>query len=172
MQEHISHTIAPVWDKNCTALILGTMPSPASRKAAFFYMHPQNRFWKVLSAVFNEPLNCPNSSDQQDAARKERTELLLRHHLAVWDVLADCEISGAQDSSIRNPVPNDFSVILETANIKKIFTTGQTAYKLYTRLCLPITHIPAVCLPSPSPANQGRWPLDKLIAVYSSLRGD
>ena len=125
--EHIIHSIEPVFDTESRVLILGTMPSPKSREVQFYYGHPQNRFWRVLAAVLGEEV--------------------------LWDVLAECEITGASDSSIRNPVANDLSVILGHAPVQAVFTTGATAWKLYTRLQKPHTEIEAVRLPSTSPAN-------------------
>ena len=142
--EHIIHSIEPVFDTESRVLILGTMPSPKSREVQFYYGHPQNRFWRVLAAVLGEEV--PRSVPEKKA-------MLLRHRIALWDVLAECEITGASDSSIRNPVANDLSVILGHAPVQAVFTTGATAWKLYTRLQKPHTGIEAVRLPSTSPAN-------------------
>ena len=142
--EHIIHSIEPVFDAESRVLILGTMPSPKSREVQFYYGHPQNRFWRVLAAVLGEEV--PQSVP-------EKKTMLLRHRIALWDVLAECEITGASDSSIRNPVANDLSVILNHAPVQAVFTTGATAWKLYTRLQKPHTGIEAVRLPSTSPAN-------------------
>ena len=142
--EHIIHSIEPIFDAESRVLILGTMPSPKSREVQFYYGHPQSRFWRVLAAVLGEEL--PQSVPEKKA-------MLLRHRIALWDVLAECEITGASDSSIRNPVANDLSVILDHAPVQAVFTTGATAWKLYTRLQKPHTGIEAVRLPSTSPAN-------------------
>ena len=142
--EHIIHSIEPVFDAESRVLILGTMPSPKSREVQFYSGHPQNRFWRVLAAVLGEEV--PQSVPEKKA-------MLLRHRIALWDVLAECEITGASDSSIRNPVANDLSVILNHAPVQAVFTTGATAWKLYTRLQKPHTGIEAVRLPSTSPAN-------------------
>lgn len=142
--EHIIHSIEPVFDTESRVLILGTMPSPKSREVQFYYGHPQNRFWRVLASVLGEEV--PQSVPEKKA-------MLLRHRIALWDVLAECEITGASDSSIRNPVANDLSVILDHAPVQAVFTTGATAWKLYTRLQKPHTGIEAVRLPSTSPAN-------------------
>ena len=142
--EHIIHSIEPVFDAESRVLILGTMPSPKSREVQFYYGHPQNRFWRVLAAVLGEEV--PQSVPEKKA-------MLLRHRIALWDVLAECEITGASDSGIRNPVANDLSVILDHAPVQAVFTTGATAWKLYTRLQKPHTGIEAVRLPSTSPAN-------------------
>ena len=142
--EHIIHSIEPVFDAESRVLIQGTMPSPKSREVQFYYGHPQNRFWRVLAAVLGEEV--PRSVPEKKA-------MLLRHRIALWDVLAECEITGASDSSIRNPVANDLSVVLDHAPVQAVFTTGATAWKLYTRLQKPHTGIEAVRLPSTSPAN-------------------
>jgi len=142
--EPLIHTIAPVYGPNSRVLVLGTFPSPKSRKAGFYYMHPQNRFWPILAELLDVPL---------PADIPRRKALLLEHNIALWDVLARCEIAGAADHSIRGAVPNDLDRILHAADICGIFTTGQKAYQLYRRYCQPRTGREAVCLPSTSPAN-------------------
>ena len=139
----ILHPIPPVYDEASRVLILGSFPSVRSREEGFFYGHPQNRFWRVLAAVRNAPV---------PATTKEKTEFLLREHIALWDVIASCEIEGSADSSIRNAVPNNLSRILQAAPVAAVFTNGKTADRLYDRYFgkLPI---PKTCLPSTSPAN-------------------
>ena len=144
--EHAVHNIAPVWDENSRILILGSFPSVKSREAQFFYAHKQNRFWRVLSAILGE--NVPESMDEKRA-------MLLRHGIALWDVIASCEISGSSDSSIKNAVPNDISEILSKSNVMRIFANGNTAFRLYEKYIFPKTGIPAKKLPSTSPANAG-----------------
>lgn len=156
----VVHPIKPLFDENSRALILGTMPSPKSREACFYYAHPQNRFWKVLAAVFDAPF---------PATSAERTNFALSHGIALWDVLHSCEIVGASDASIKNPVANDLSVILAHAPIRAIFCTGRTAAALYKRLILPRTSIQAVTLPSPSPANCA-VSFERLCSAYSIVR--
>lgn len=142
--EQVVHDFAPVFDKESRVLMLGTMPSPKSRETGFYYGHPRNRFWKVMADVCGE---------EQPQTREDKIAFALRNHIAVWDVLAGCEIRGADDSSIRNPRANDLSRILDAADIKAIFTTGTKAAQLYKRYCYPVTGIEAVALPSTSPAN-------------------
>lgn len=161
-RERIEHGIAPVFDGRSEVLVLGTMPSPASREAAFFYGHPQNRFWRVLAALFDEPAPVTNG---------ERTDLLLRHHIALWDVLASCDIRGASDASIANARPNDLGRILSAASIRRVFCTGATSARLYGKLCEPATGLAAVKLPSPSPANAG-WSLPRLVEAYRPLAAE
>jgi TDG/mug DNA glycosylase family protein len=157
----VLHSLDPVYDSDCTILILGTMPSPTSREKGFYYSHPQNRFWQVLSAVFNEEL--PYTIEH-------KTRFVLSHGIALWDVLASCEIKGADDSSIRKPVANDLSAILSLSRIREIYTTGDKASSLYKKLCRPSTGIAATELPSTSSANRGRFPLNTLIEIYSVLK--
>ncbi len=154
----IEHSIDPIFDARSRLLMLGTMPSPKSREQGFFYGHPQNRFWKVLAAVFSAPV--PKSIPEKRA-------FLLEHRIALWDVLASCQIEGASDASIRDPKPNDLSHILDKAPIEQIFCTGAKAAQLYRKLCEPTTGIPCLQLPSTSPANAAMR-LDDLIEVYRS----
>ena len=147
------HNIEPVYDENSKILILGSFPSVKSRETGFFYGHPQNRFWRVVAAVRNEAV--PETI-------AEKKSFLLRNGIAVWDVIKSCDITGSGDSSIKNAVPNDISVILKTAPIERIFCNGAASYKLYKRFLEPETGMAAVKLPSTSPANAA-YSLDRLI---------
>lgn len=157
--EYVGHPFGPVFDENSRVLILGSIPSPKSRETGFYYGHPRNRFWPVLARVFGEP---------EPGTVEEKRALALRHGVALWDVLAGCEICGADDNSIRSPKANDLSGILAQAPIQAIFTTGAKAGALYKRYCLPITGMEAVILPSTSPANC-RIGLDQLTEAYSKI---
>ncbi|MCR5674915.1 MAG: DNA-deoxyinosine glycosylase [Lachnospiraceae bacterium] len=156
----IRHPIPPLYDENSEILILGSFPSVRSREEGFFYGHPQNRFWRVVSAVYGE--DTPH-------AVPEKKAFLLRNHIAVWDVIGSCDIDGSSDSSIRNVSANDLRVILEHADIRQIYVNGQTAYKYYRRYSEKETGRPAVCLPSTSPANAA-WSADRLITAWSCIR--
>ena len=156
---HVIHKIPPVYNKNSQILILGSFPSVKSREGRFFYHHKQNRFWKVLSTIVNDVL--PETIDQ-------KKDFLLKNHIAVWDVIASCDIEGSSDSSIKNAVPNDFSDILKAATIRKIYTNGGTAYKLYHKYCEKVTGIKAMKLPSTSPANAS-YSLDRLISEWKVI---
>jgi hypoxanthine-DNA glycosylase len=139
-------------------LILGSFPSVKSREVMFFYGHPQNRFWKVIAQIFNE--NVPSSIE-------EKRELILRNHLALWDVIAECEIVGSSDASIKNAKANNLSEILNNAPIQKIIVNGKTAERLYIKYIEPVTGIKAVVLPSTSPANAA-WSLERLVEAWGS----
>lgn len=157
----VTHSLDPIYDQNARVLILGTMPSPKSREYGFYYSHPQNRFWRVLSALFGEPIPQNNG---------EKKSLVLAHHIALWDVLASCDIQGAGDASIRNPVANDLRPIFGAASIQAVFTTGQKATQLYRRLCLAQTGVESIYLPSPSAANCRNCTVDDLIRAYSAIQ--
>ncbi|MDR0841123.1 MAG: DNA-deoxyinosine glycosylase [Christensenellaceae bacterium] len=153
------HTIPPLYDAGSRVLILGSFPSVRSREQGFFYGHPQNRFWKVLSAVCAQPL--PDTLP-------EKRQLLLGQHIALWDVIASCTIVGSSDASLRDIIANDIAALLCAAPIEQIYTNGAAARALYARHCQPHTHREALRLPSTSPANAA-WDLEKLIAAWSVI---
>ncbi len=153
------HPFPPLYDENSQILILGSFPSVKSREQMFFYGHPQNRFWRVLAAVFEEPI--PQTIS-------EKKTLVLSHGLALWDVLAACEIEGSADSSIRHAAVNDFTPILSAAPISRIYVNGKTAEKYFNRFAKPILGREAICLPSTSPANAA-FSLEKLIEAWKVI---
>lgn len=153
------HTIEPVYDENSEILILGSFPSVKSREVKFFYGHPQNRFWKVLSAVFD---------DETGDTIEGKKAFLKRNKIALWDVIASCDIESSSDSSIKNVTPNDLSEILGISKIKMIFTNGKASDRLYRKYLEGKTGITAVNLPSTSPANAS-WKLEKLIEEWKKI---
>lgn len=156
----INHPIEPVYNKNSKILILGSFPSVKSRENMFYYAHPQNRFWKVLSAVFDTPL--PHTIE-------DKRNFLLSSQIALWDVISSCEITGSSDNSIKNAIPNDLTQILNYANIEKIFVNGKTAEKYYNKYIRKTINREAICLPSTSPAN-AIYSLDKLIEHWKIVK--
>ena len=155
----VTHEFPALFDDNSEVLLLGSIPSPKSREQGFYYGHPQNRFWKVLASVLNEPL--PATIDEKKA-------MLLKHYIALWDVLDSCTIIGASDTSIEDVVPNDIASLLAQTKIKRIFCTGATAHKLYEKYCKAATGIKAVKLPSTSPANCA-VKMERLIDAYKEV---
>ncbi len=153
------HPFPPLYDAESQILILGSFPSVKSREQCFFYGHPQNRFWRVMAALLYAPI-------PQTIPEKQR--LLHAHHIALWDVIASCDITGSSDSSIRNAVPNDLSPILTAAPIQHIAANGTIAHTLYQKHCFPLTQRPAIKLPSTSPANAA-WSLERLTAAWREL---
>lgn len=154
----IKHPIEPVFNQDSKILILGSFPSVKSREQMFFYGHPQNRFWRVLAEVFG--VNIPETVD-------EKREFLLKNGIAVWDVIASCDIEGSSDSTIKNVIPNDIDMILKDAKIEKIFVNGKTALKFYNKYLRNKLGREALWLPSTSPANVA-WSLEKLIEEWKS----
>ncbi len=155
----INHPIPPVYDGNSKILILGSFPSVASREADFFYGHKQNRFWRVLAAVFDTVV--PESTE-------EKKDFLLNHGIALWDVIGSCDITGSSDSSIKNVNPNDISIILDNADIKNIYVNGKTALKYYNKYIRDNIGREAICLPSTSPAN-AVWSFEKLLTAWQMI---
>ncbi len=151
-----THPFPPLYDARSRVLILGSFPSVKSREQRFFYGHPQNRFWRVLSGIFGEPV--PQSIE-------EKKSLVLRNRLALWDTIAACEIAGSSDASITNVVPNDLRPILDGAEIRAIFCNGGTSYKWYNALLRDSLGRGAAPLPSTSPAN-ARWTQEKLTKTW------
>ena len=154
------HNIPPLYDKNSKILILGSFPSVKSREGQFFYHHPQNRYWKVIAAV----LDCPVPETIE-----EKKRMILSNHIAMWDVIASCEITGSSDSSIKNVIPNDIGRLLVEASIEKIYTNGGTAHKNYQKYIKNEIGVEDIQLPSTSPANAA-WSLEKLIDAWAQIR--
>lgn len=156
---HVRHGFEPLYDSSSNILILGTMPSVKSREQNFYYGHPQNRFWKLLAALYGD--NIPNTIE-------EKKLFLHSHHIALWDVISECDIIGSSDSSIKNVVPADLSVILNSADIKCIYANGTKAYDLYMKYSYGMTKREIVKLPSTSPANAA-FQMDRLINIWKSI---
>ena len=150
------HTIPPVYDSDSRILILGSFPSVKSREYGFFYGHPQNRFWRVLAFVCG--CEIPESIE-------DKKQLLISNHIALWDVIGECDIIGSSDSSITGAVPNDIGMILGSCDIRAVFTNGKTADKLYRKHLLPVHGRDALCLPSTSPANAS-WSFERLCGEW------
>lgn len=161
--QHLTHRdFGPLFDTNSRTLILGSFPSVKSRRQQFYYGHPQNRFWRIISALYGEAV-----PGQDDIEAKKR--LILGHQLALWDVIEECDIIGSADSTIRNVQATDLRVILDHSRVDRIFVNGGTAMRFYRRLTLPATGIPAQQLPSSSPANAA-WSLERLVEAWRVIR--
>ena len=158
--QSLVHPIPPTFDASSRILVLGSFPSPKSRESGYFYGHPQNRFWRIAAALFEEEV--PSTVEEKHA-------LLVRHHIAAWDVIRSCTISGASDSSITDVVVNDLRPILKAAPVRQIFVNGKTAYRYYRKYTEPVTGMSAICLPSTSPANAA-WTLPKLMDAWKIIK--
>ncbi|MGN1193965.1 MAG: DNA-deoxyinosine glycosylase [Acutalibacteraceae bacterium] len=152
----LSHPIPPLYDENSEILILGSFPSVKSREVMFFYGHKQNRFWRVMARLLNS---------ETPETVESKTRLILENHFALWDVIGSCEIEGSADSTIKSVTPNDLSVILNNAPIKRIFVNGKKAFELYKKYIEPETGITACVLPSTSPANAS-FSEDRLVSEW------
>lgn len=156
----ILHPFEPFYREDSHILILGSFPSVKSREEKFFYGHPKNRFWKVLSNVF---------SCETPVSIAEKKAFLAAHNIALWDVLAACEIHASEDSSIKNAVVNDLTPILQAAPIQTVFVNGKTAHRYFARYLQPKLQREAVYLPSTSPANAA-WSLERLVQAWSIIK--
>lgn len=170
--QHISHGFEPVFDERSRILVLGSFPSVLSRENAFYYGNPQNRFWRVMAACLGEPVpqnegglsddGRPLTLEESIAAKKQ---MLLEHGIALWDVIASCDIKGSSDASIKNVVPAQVERVLEKAHIGAVICNGGTAGRLYKRYLQWQVGLAAHVLPSTSPANAA-WQLERLTARW------
>ena len=161
---HITHESIPLLiDEESTVLILGSLPSVRSREEGFYYAHKQNRFFKVLSSIFKE---------EEPIAIESRKDFLKKNHIALYDVIYECDIIGSSDSSIKNPVVIDLKDILgKYPNIKKIGVNGGKAKSLFDKYLLSVVNhydVEVCYLPSTSPAN-ARMSIDELVDKYRTI---
>ncbi len=157
---HVVHPFEPLYDSNSKILILGSFPSVKSREQKFFYGHPQNRFWKVISQILEEEL--PQTIEQ-------KREMLIKNKIALYDVIYSCDIKGSSDSSITNVVPSDLSNILKAANIgDRIYCNGNTSRDMYMKYTYSYTGIKCMGLPSTSPANAA-WNVEQLVEKWKII---
>lgn len=159
-EQRVLHPFGPLYGPESRILILGSFPSVKSREQNFFYGHPQNRFWKVVAALYDREV---------PKAIPEKRELILSHGLALWDSIASCVITGSSDASIREVRPNDLRIILDSSPIERIYCNGRKSHEMYEKYILPEIGREAGCLPSTSPAN-AQWSLEKLIAAWEVIR--
>lgn len=156
------HNIQPIYNENSRILILGSFPSVKSREGMFFYNHPQNRFWKVTSQIFDQ---------SEPKTIEEKKEFLLKNNIAIWDVIESCEIENSSDSTIKNAKPNDINKIIKSSKIEKIFTNGNKAHELYNKLIKNQVGLEATLLPSTSPAN-ARFTIEELCKVWKIINSN
>ena len=152
----VIHPFEPVYSTESKILILGSFPSVKSREDNFYYAHPQNRFWRIIASILNEDV--PRNINQ-------KKDILLNGKIAVWDVLKSCKIEGSSDASIKEPIVNDISKVLDITNISCIFFYGNEAFNIYNKYLKSKLHIKCKVLPSTSPAN-AMWNFDRLLEVW------
>lgn len=158
----VTHTFLPIYNEESRILILGTFPSVKSREENFYYGHPQNRFWKIIANISDEPV---------PMTIEEKKRMLLSHHIAVWDVIHTCEIEGSSDSSIKNVTANELSIITNHANIKHMYANGDKAYRLYMKFCQKSLNREIIKLPSTSPANAA-FSMERLLESWAVIKED
>ncbi len=155
------HPLSPIVFEESDTLILGSFPSIKSFEQEFYYAHPKNQFWPLLSAVY----------DKKAVAKDEKIELLEYAKIALWDVIASCERQNSSDTNLKNISPNNIEeLFVKYPNIKRILFTGRTAQKLYSVYFAHIS-LPVALLPSPSPAYAAMSFDDKLFVWQRILRG-
>lgn len=159
--QHVVHPFEPVFNKNSLILILGSFPSVKSREESFYYAHPGNRFWKLISHL--------TETDQLPTTVNHKKEMLLKNKIAVWDVIKSCDINKSSDSSIKNVEQNDISRLILKTEIKNIFINGSKAYNLYMKYCFDDVKMDVCKLPSTSAAN-AKYSFDALLKEWSIIK--
>ena len=155
----VFHELEPIYNIHSKILILGSFPSVKSRENHFYYGHPQNRFWRVLEALYEVKLDNVES----------KKCFLYEHSIALWDVISSCELKGSSDSSIKNIEVNDIQTLIDHSNINKIYINGKKAEEYYNKYIYPKTKLQCIVLPSTSPAN-AIYTLDKLIEKWKIIK--
>ncbi len=165
--DDVIYSFQPLIAPDSEILFLGSAPSVLSRRNQFFYGNPSNRFWKILSALYHE--------DFVNADIPTKTTLIHKHHLALSDVYASCQMKKAGsslDSNIVNAVFQDIPHIIQGTNIHKIYITSKKAYTDFVAHWqgqLPAT-VQVICLPSPSAANRSIYKTDDdLITAWQNI---
>lgn len=179
----VEHIFNPVFNEQSRILILGSLPSVKSRENHFYYGHPQNRFWKLLAMLCQQYEQQKTKETQRLYAKREmeadgeaaapqtieeKKKLLYDYKIALWDVIARCDIIGSSDSSIKNVIPNDMHKIIDFAPVERIYANGGKAYELYMRYCYPACGREIIKLPSTSPANAA-FTMDKLLSEWNVI---
>ena len=156
---------SPVIDENCTVLILGSIPSVKSRENNFYYSNPQNRFWKILSAI--------TGTDLKAISNEEKRKELLRLNIALYDVFSSCEIDGSLDGNIKKAEYNDIPSLIKNTRIKTIYITSKKAYLCFLRRFgeyFESVGIKIVSLPSTSGANRREYKTDaELLSEWKKI---
>lgn len=156
----VVHPFEPVYDENSKILILGSFPSVKSREQGFYYAHPQNRMWKILSIILNTKIG---------ASADDKKCFLLDYNIAMWDVLLKCDITGSADSSIKNIIPADLTPVIDYGKLRAVFCNGGVSYKYYLKFDKNKFGLPVFKMPSTSPAN-ARYRLEHLVSTWSAIK--
>jgi TDG/mug DNA glycosylase family protein len=150
----------PVHGESVDVLILGSFPSRQSLKKKEYYGNPQNHFWHIIEDLYNIDRHLPYSV---------RTSRLTEQRIALWDVLSGCCREGSADVRIQKPVFNDLAgLLILHPTIRLVALNGRAAGRLYHHMIIS-TQVPAVVLPSTSPAN-ARVSLPEKVRAWSIIR--
>jgi hypoxanthine-DNA glycosylase len=153
--EKLEHPFKPIVFKKSEVLILGSFPSIDSFEKSFYYAHPRNQFWKILSAISSYPIN----------NRDQKIWLLKESKLALWDIVLNCTRDGSLDSSLEEVEVNNIVEFLEChPSIKKVAFTGRLAEKLF-KMHFDYLEVETLYLPSPSSAY-AKMSLEQKIKIY------
>jgi len=152
--------LSPVRGASTDVVILGSFPSCQSLRHKEYYGNPQNHFWKIIEDLFQIDHHLPYS---------ERTSRLTDHKVALWDVVSTCCREGSADARIRSPVFNDLRGFFGSCpSLRLIVLNGSTAGRYFTMMKMTV-RVPAVVLPSTSPANT-RLSLNEKIRRWEIIR--
>ena len=154
----VTHGFGPFYASDSEILILGSFPSVKSRRDEFYYAHPQNRFWRVLSNVYGRGV---------PVTTEDKKSLLSSCRLALWDVIDECDVEGSSDASIKNAVPTNIMRLLSQTQVRRVILNGRTAERYFNKFYSDFS-LPAVTMPSTSPANAS-WTLQRLTDAWAAV---
>jgi hypoxanthine-DNA glycosylase len=155
MSETLTHPFKPIVFQTTKTLILGSFPSIQSFENDFYYAHPRNQFWKILSLVTGYPVN----------NRDQKIWLLKESGLGVWDVIKSCQRENSLDSSLEDEEVNDIGTFLEEhPNIQRVAFTGKKAQALF-EIHFAHLNIERFYLPSPSSAYAA-MKIEEKVKIY------
>ena len=126
-------------------LILGTLPGEASLKAAQYYAHPRNQFWRLAGAV----IGC---EDLPALEYEQRRATLSAAGIGLWDTIASAVRAGSLDAAIREAEHAPLAELVATLPaLRAVAFNGGTSARIGRRL-LARAPVQLVDLPSSSPA--------------------
>ena len=157
----IEHPFQPLVFKDSKILILGSFPSIDSFEKSFYYAHPRNQFWKLLSELSAYPIN----------NRDQKIWLLKVSKIALWDMVKNCTRDSLLDSSLEDIEVNNLAEFLEEhPTIEKVAFTGRLAERLF-KIHFDYLEIETVYLPSPSSAY-AKMSFEQKLEKYRELLGN
>ena len=135
----------PVVDAKTRLLILGSLPGDASLKAAQYYAHPQNAFWRLVGGVIAQNLVV--------LPYVERLDALKAAGIGLWDVIATAQRPGSLDGAIRDAEAADLRGLAATLpSLRAVAFNGATSARIGRRSLDGAPGLALIDLPSSSPA--------------------